>query len=333
MSKIILRGIGDNEISVIKDIRDLLNVDLNQAREVAEIVKKGDELELMVDDVQFALNVLKASGADVCICDDIEAQDDNEMNEQFLNGSLLQNLYKCKEIFQKGVELYTEKEKDEKDLETCREHCDTFKSPIIYFFFSGVFTYGANVFLYTCGVITDENIISYLVGIFAACIGLYFVLLRHFIIKIADSKYGSKIAMLEQSTIEKQNAYETFTVSLEAKNCYEFMTGKYWNQNAIDGFISIIESKRADSFKEAANIYENSLHQERMEEMQREQLAYSKETVERMSSLQATTERMEKHAANTERYAKSAAHSAKVGNVIGAVNTVQLHNVSKHTKK
>lgn len=49
--------------------------------------------------------------------------------------------------------------------------------------------------------------------------------------------------------------------------------------------------------------------------------------------LQHTTEHIEKHAANMERYAKSTAHSAKVGNVIGVINTIQLHNVSKNTKK
>ncbi len=41
MEKIVLRGIGNNEIAVIKDIRDLMNIDLNQAKDIADVVKDG----------------------------------------------------------------------------------------------------------------------------------------------------------------------------------------------------------------------------------------------------------------------------------------------------
>ena len=65
MAKIIIKNIGNNEISIVKDIRDLLCTDLNNAKEIVDCVKQGKESELDVKDAGFALDILRSDGATV----------------------------------------------------------------------------------------------------------------------------------------------------------------------------------------------------------------------------------------------------------------------------
>lgn len=67
MDKIILKEIGNNEIAVIKDIRDLLDIDLNQAKDIVDNVKSGTEFELYVKDAKFAMDILSSDGAIVYV--------------------------------------------------------------------------------------------------------------------------------------------------------------------------------------------------------------------------------------------------------------------------
>ena len=146
-----------------------------------------------------------------------------------------------------------------------------------------------------------------------------------------ELKYSEVINEAQRKVSEYEKKFNEWKEAPETTICSDYLPIDYWNE--IDSLITLVESKRADTLKEVINLYENIQHQSRMENMQQEQLAVTRETNDRITALQHTTEHIEKHAANTERYAKSTAHSAKVGNVIGVINTIQLHNVSKNTKK
>ena len=155
---------------------------------------------------------------------------------------------------------------------------------------------------------------------------VYLFIIRPIQCRRADNKYEGLIRELKETIPEYDRMIEEWQNTSVTQTCMEYMTEKYWNLKALDSLISLVEGKRAETFEEAINLYEDIQHQSRMEAMQQEQLSVSRDTNKRITSIQQT-------AANTERYAKKAAHSAKVGNVINTVNTVQLHNISKHTKK
>lgn len=125
MEKIVLRGIGNNEIAVIKDIRDLMNIDLNQAKDIADVVKDGDELELTVRDAKFAVGVLSSSGADAyeLIETEIKKEEDS-----ILTGDLLTDLKKFKEVFQNGVDISVQKKLAQNELMQYEENLAVWKS-------------------------------------------------------------------------------------------------------------------------------------------------------------------------------------------------------------
>ena len=336
MSKIILRGIGDNEISVIKDIRDLLNVDLNQAREVAEIVKKGDELELTVADAEFALSVLSSSGADVCLYDEDDSLDEiGAENTSCLSGSLIENLKKCKEVYLEGYNAIKKKEEAESQI-AFSEKIRDFKASIGWGLiptFAGAFIVGFACDAMFPEISSSDNFLWVIIGELVVVFFIYWRFIWPQRVINAENWFKEDTENYTKQVNESDEFIKKWENAPETVECYSFLTKEYWDSEKIDYLISLVECKRADSLKEAINLYEEIQYRNRMENMQQEQLSAMKETNQRITSLQETTATLEKHAANTERYAKSAAHSAKVGNVIGAVNTVQLHNVSKHTKK
>ena len=175
-------------------------------------------------------------------------------------------------------------------------------------------------------MVTSEDTVMLAVFLFFLSLIVYLFIIRPIQCRMADNKYEDLIRELKQTIPEYDKMIEEWQNTSITQTCMEFMTEKYWNLEALDSLISLVEGKRAETFKEAINLYEDIQHQNRMETMQQEQLSISRDTNKRITSIQQT-------AANTERYAKKAAHSAKVGNVINTVNTVQLHNISKHTKK
>jgi len=63
------------------------------------------------------------------------------------------------------------------------------------------------------------------------------------------------------------------------RNLSDIIPQKYLNLKAVLFLLEVLQTGRADSSKEAYNLYEEELHREKIQEMQEEQLDYARETL------------------------------------------------------
>ena len=117
-----------------------------------------------------------------------------------------------------------------------------------------------------------------------------------------------KLSMLDQ---EIKNAWQTD----EAKRMDELIPDDYQSSYAVQYFLKVIENRRADSLKEAFNLFEEYKHQQKMEEFQQAQVSIAAQTLE-------TQKETRDAARDTAHYSKKAWKSSRFGNALNVVNTV-----------
>lgn len=78
--------------------------------------------------------------------------------------------------------------------------------------------------------------------------------------------------------VQEQNAIQVYNAAYEQyqAKAVGVLPEKYLNLNAISAIYDMIEGQRADTIKEAINVYETTMHQQRMEQGQKEQLKQQK---------------------------------------------------------
>lgn len=88
--------------------------------------------------------------------------------------------------------------------------------------------------------------------------------------KLWYEKWGPTIAQAEKE-IQKANQRLT-KYKADHSNCLNFLPSQYRNYSATSYMAIVVRNGRADTFKEAANLYEEQLHRWRMEQIN-EQIA------------------------------------------------------------
>lgn len=102
----------------------------------------------------------------------------------------------------------------------------------------------------------------------------------------------------------------------------DILQDKYFDLNAVTCFLNYLIYRRADSYKEAVNLYEEELHRFRMEELQ-ESILENAEKTARITEQNAQTLK------NVEASATSAARAAKIGAVINYATYKNIREMRK----
>ena len=97
--------------------------------------------------------------------------------------------------------------------------------------------------------------------------------------RVNEEYYNQKILPIEKELKQQEKVIEDFIKSEEMRNLSDIIPQKYLNLKAVLFLLEVLQTGRADSSKEAYNLYEEELHREKMQEMQEEQLDYARQTL------------------------------------------------------
>lgn len=97
--------------------------------------------------------------------------------------------------------------------------------------------------------------------------------------RINEEYYNQKILPIKKELNQQEKVILAFMNSDEMKNLSDVIPQKYLNLKAVLFLLDVLQTGRADSAKEAYNLYEEELHREKIQEMQEEQLDYARETL------------------------------------------------------
>lgn len=88
----------------------------------------------------------------------------------------------------------------------------------------------------------------------------------------ADAYYDTQIKRLEKAEEVQQQKAEAFYKKTDVAAALHFLPVKYRSSGTIAYLIKLFDERRADTLKEAINLYEDEVHKQRVEEMQKAQL-------------------------------------------------------------
>lgn len=94
----------------------------------------------------------------------------------------------------------------------------------------------------------------------------------------AESCFNSKNGILQQQKNEIANRANELCNSKRYTDAHQLIPLDYCDSESIDYIIKSIENRRAESLKEAFNMYEDYLHKKRLEDMQYNQMVAAQES-------------------------------------------------------
>lgn len=147
--------------------------------------------------------------------------------------------------------------------------------------------------------------------------------------KQAELYYNERFAPLKQeyATVEKE--IKGLFQSEEWEFVQSYIPKNYVDTEAIDFFINAVTNKRADTLKEAINLYEDYLYQLRMEELQQNQMLMQQATLEAAQEQLAATMEQNAKLANIEKKSIQTARAAKATAFISAYSAYNTRKIAK----
>ncbi len=187
---------------------------------------------------------------------------------------------------------------------------------------------------------SEDLITAILVFVFAL---LAFGVLINPIIKIFSSKEGEAEQYYREHMDELNREEEIFLndfgrycESDEVAFARNLVPEEYFDSDSVQFFIKMFNDKRADTFKEAVNLYEEYLHREYMETMQMQQLSMQdqqlQETQKLSTQMQQQSAYMQQISQNTKATAKAAKVNAFIDLAYGHKQTKQLKKQTRQLK-
>lgn len=144
---------------------------------------------------------------------------------------------------------------------------------------------GALAVLYLLAIIvaggfgaSAEGMIGMIVAVIMALIALgliysaYSALTKDSRMAKANAYYSSQIGSLEKAEKAHNQKVKAFYNKTDVAGMLDFLPEKYRSSGTISCLIKLFSERRADTLKEAINLYEDEEHKERVEEMQKAQL-------------------------------------------------------------
>lgn len=130
---------------------------------------------------------------------------------------------------------------------------------------------------------------------------------------VAEAFYRENVAPIEEAENRLLEELQRYTESEEFEFAKIVIPEDYFDSESVSFMIKMFNDRRADSVKEAINLYEDYLHKERMENMQNQQLQQTEELRKEINEQsRQQSEYMKEIAKNT----KATARAAKVNAII-----------------
>lgn len=358
MAQIILKGIGSDKVKVIKLYREVTGLGLKEAKEAVDGVEAGQpsiidginaiDIQNVIDQfIEVGAEVYKGGSCEVHE-DFISAVDAHETDDKPLDSDtneveyqrnnlvasrtienmsreetlnlLLEVASVARQLEQNSTEIKNLNNKIKEHnakVQGIRDRV-SFKSKVVIFI-------GCFIVLASFG----------LVGLFGIVVGIIVFLIvarsvgkdcqkHHDEYEAEAQEYIHKnIDPLNQRLEEVQKVLEELNNSGKIEWAIDVVGRELFNSACVEELYSLVKGRRADSLKEALNLYDSTKHRERMEAMQ-EAIQYASQ----ISAMEASkqTEAMKE----IEKSTQSAARTAKVN---AAINYGTYRNAKKINKK
>lgn len=131
--------------------------------------------------------------------------------------------------------------------------------------------------------------------------------------------------------ISQFERYCNTNVVAEARN---IVPEQYFDSESVCFFLKMLNERRADTFKEAVNLYEEYLHRKDMEDMQKQQLSLQGQQLEETRHLsQNVTSQMQEQSSYMRQIANNTKSTARAVKVNAFINLVEGHSQSKNLKR
>lgn len=134
------------------------------------------------------------------------------------------------------------------------------------------------VVLVAGGIGSSEGIIAAIVAVVVALIASVIICYAYSACTMdsreteANAYYDTQIERLEEAEETYRQEVEAFYKKTDVAAALNFLPVKYRSSGTIAYLIKLFDERRADTLKEAINLYEDEVHKQRVEEMQKAQL-------------------------------------------------------------
>lgn len=361
MAQIILKGIGSEKVKVIKIYREVTGLGLKEAKEAVDAVEAG--VQSVIDgidseNVQSVLEQFIEAGADVSIYGSngiqgdfdsvidnfenktltfVEQINDDEgevvQSKDFLPSTSVEKMSRDETLnlllevasIARGLEQNdAERRNIEKKINEHNTKVQEIREKVS-------FKCKVIIWISTLFVVLSFGI----VGLFAIVLGIIaFAIVsiiaakdiqKHEVENEAEAQeyIRKNIEPLNQRLDEVKIALEELNNSGKIEWAIDIVGGELFSSVCVEELYSFVKSRRADSLKEALNLYDNTKHREKMEAMQ-EAIQYAS----MISANEATKQTVAMK--EIEKSAQSAARTAKVN---AAINYGTYRNAKQINKK
>ncbi|NMA67033.1 MAG: hypothetical protein GX957_12500 [Clostridiaceae bacterium] len=271
-----------DKITAIKIYREITRVGLKEAKDVIDNTPGIIFEDLSLLEANEIIKKFRAGCCDVTLVNDSTNSFDSEPgNIQYegpdiskLEGKeLLDILKKAKDTIATAEKLQVELEGIEKSLEEIKKKTKDIENK------SGFITYLGTIISAVLGI-SMFKFIGLIVGTVAGW--FVFAIIDSMVngsknAEKAQNYYNENYPPMENKKNETLNKAKRFFYSPEFTEAREVIPNDYFDSISAEYLVKVVENKRADSIKEALNLYEEYLYRSRMEEMQRQQVEASQE--------------------------------------------------------
>lgn len=272
------------------------------------------------------------------------AEDVNKKNEEsFYNEGVKEELIKALDVINKIEGFMEQKE----EIESIRESVERQKkemmedlAPIqIWLFVLGIpFTIIAPMITNTHEITIVGRlvygILFYYVPFFVIVNPLLGLITRGKKVAKAEAWYKEKIVPIDAQETELISVFERYCNTDAVTEARNIVPEEYFDSESVQFFLKMLNERRADTFKEAINLYEEYLHREDMKNMQMQQLALQGQQLAETRQLsQNVTSQMQEQSAYMKQISKNTKSTARAVKVNAFINLVEGHSHSKQLKR
>ena len=182
--------------------------------------------------------------------------------------------------------------------------------------------FGLGIFIYVIVISInspndDYNFISFLVTeafFFGGYCAIYMKLIKPIILLATDKNrtqnalnyYEPKIAEIHKKESDLMVLVQRYMESNEFKKARDLIPEEYFDSTSISYILKLLNDRRADSYKEALNLYEDYLYKENMKQMQMQQIQLQNDTLNQTKQL---ANDVNAHMQNQEQYMQNISKS------------------------
>nr|WP_326184708.1 hypothetical protein [uncultured Oscillibacter sp.] len=150
----------------------------------------------------------------------------------------------------------------------------------------------------------------------------------------AEAYRESQTVILQTDLEMKRLSMEKLVDSNETKTMQQLIPAVYTTVDAVAFFITALKNQRADSLKEAINLYETEKHNREMLDMQQQELEMLAQSIELgKAQLDAQQQILEKEKSIAWNQSMTNWRTAKISRQVRFSNAVGIINTVKHWKK